>query len=86
MMFKEIKQLNPIGAMKTFTKPYFILCMGERLTIQKKLCDKRAIVINKKLEIYRACREKTAFHRFCIITDSPVSWLEGLGRTIFFKP
>ena len=35
MTFKVIKQLNPIGAMKTFTKPNCNLCMQERLTILK---------------------------------------------------
>ena len=33
MTFKVLKQLNPIGAMKTFTKPNCNLCMQERLTI-----------------------------------------------------
>ena len=28
--FKVVKQLNPIGAMKTFTKPNCNLCMEER--------------------------------------------------------
>ena len=31
--FKVVKQLNPIGAMKTFTKPNCNLCMEELLTI-----------------------------------------------------
>ena len=35
MTFKVIKQLNPIGAMKIFTKPNSNLCMQERLTILK---------------------------------------------------
>ena len=35
MTFKVLKQLNPIGAMKIFTKPDFNLCMQERLTILK---------------------------------------------------
>ena len=35
MTFRVIKQLNPIGAMKTFTKPNYNLCMQERLTILK---------------------------------------------------
>ena len=39
--FKVVKQLNPLGAMKTFTKPNCNLCMEERLTILKKLRDKR---------------------------------------------
>ena len=35
MKFKAINQLNPIGAMKTFTKPNCNLCMQECLTILK---------------------------------------------------
>ena len=35
MAFKVIKQLKPIGTMKTFTKPNFNLCMEERWTILK---------------------------------------------------
>ena len=35
MTFKVLKQLNLIGAMKTFTKPNCNLCMQERLTILK---------------------------------------------------
>ena len=33
MTFKVVKQLSPIGAMNTFAKPNFNLCMEERLTI-----------------------------------------------------
>ena len=33
MTFKVVKQLKPIGAIKTFTKPNCNLCMEERLTI-----------------------------------------------------
>ena len=40
MTFKVIKQLNQIGAMKTFTKPNCSLCMQERLTILKMIRDK----------------------------------------------
>ena len=54
MMFKVVKQLNPIGAMKTFTKPNCNLCMEERLTIFKNLREKRVTVINKNFEIYGA--------------------------------
>ena len=35
MAFNLVNQLNPIGAMKTFTKPNCNLCMDERLTILK---------------------------------------------------
>ena len=49
MTFKVLKQLNPIGAMKTFTTPNCNLCMQERLTILKKLGDKRITVMNKNL-------------------------------------
>ena len=37
MAFKVVKQLNPIGTMKTFTKPYCNICMEEHLRILKKL-------------------------------------------------
>ena len=72
MTFKVIKQLNPIGAMKNFMKPNCDLCMQERLTILKMLREKRVTLMNKKLEIYGACRHKTCFHRFCLSTDDPV--------------
>ena len=51
MTFKVIKQLNPIGAMKTFTKPNYNLCMQEHLTILEMLSDKYFTVMKKKLEI-----------------------------------
>ena len=72
MTFKVLKQLNPIGAMKTFTKPNCNLCMQELLTILKKLHDKRVTVMNNNLEIYRSFRHKTIFHKFCLSTDDPV--------------
>ena len=72
MTFKLVKQLNPIGAMKTFTKPDCNLCIQERLTILKKLCDKRVTFMNKNLEIYGVCRHKTTFHRFFLSTDDTV--------------
>ena len=64
MTFKVVKQLNPIGAMKTFTKPNCSLCMEERLSILKKLRDKRVTIMNKNSEIYGACRHKNCFHGF----------------------
>ena len=64
MTFKVVKQLNPIGTMKTFTKPNFNICMEKRLTIPKNLRDKRIMVMNKKSEIYGACRNKTTLHQF----------------------
>ena len=72
MTFKVVKQINPIGAMQTFTKPNYNLCMEERLMILKKLCDKHVMVMNKNSEIYGAFRHKTTFHQFCLITDDPV--------------
>ena len=72
MTFRLINQLNPIGAMKTFTKPNCNLCMQERLTILKKRRDKRVTVMNKNSEIYGACRHKTTFHKFFLSTDHPV--------------
>ena len=46
MTFKVVNQINPIGAMKTFTKPNCNLCMQERLTILKNLRDKRVTVMS----------------------------------------
>ena len=62
--FKVIKQLNPIGEMKIFTKPNCNLCMEEFLTILKNLRDKHATVINKEYEIYGACQHKTTLNFF----------------------
>ena len=61
MTFKVVKQLNPIGAIKKFTKPNCNLCMEERFTILKNICDKRVIIMNKNSEIYGAYRHKTTF-------------------------
>ena len=72
MKFKLVKQLKPIGAMKTFTKPNCNLCMEERLTILKNLRDKRVTFMSKNSDIYGACRQKTTFRRFCLSTDDPV--------------
>ena len=72
MTFKVIKQINPIGVMKFFTKPNCNLFMQERLKILKKLCDKCVTVMNKNSEIYGACRHKTTFHRFCLSTGNSV--------------
>ena len=52
MVLEVVKQINPIGAMKTFTETYRKLCMEELLTILEKLCDKRVTVMNKNLDIY----------------------------------
>ena len=46
--------------------------MEERLTILKKLHDKRVTIMSKNLEIYGACRHKTTFRRFFLSTDDPV--------------
>ena len=72
MTFNVLKQLNPIGTMKTFTKPDCNLCMQERLTTLKMIRDKRVTVMNKKSEIYGACRHQTCFHQFFLSTDDPI--------------
>ena len=48
MAFKVVNQINPVGAMKNFTKPNCNLCMEERLTILNNICDKYVTVMNKK--------------------------------------
>ena len=72
MTFELENQLNPIGAMKRFTKPNYNLCMEARLTILKKRRDKRVTVMNKNSEIYGACRHKNDFRQFFLSTDDPV--------------
>ena len=57
--------------MKTFTKPNCNLCMEERLTILKKLGDKRVTVMKKNSEIYGACLNKTNFHKFFLSPMTP---------------
>ena len=71
MTFKVVKHLNPIGAMKTYTKTNCNLCMQERLTIMRKIRDKCVTVMNNNLDIYRDCRHKTTFQRFFLRTDDP---------------
>ena len=71
MTLKVVKQLNPIGLMKTFTKPNCNICIQECLTILEKLRDKRVTIMNNNSEIYGACQHKTTFHRFCLSTDDP---------------
>ena len=39
MTFKVVKQINLIGALKTFTKPNCILFIEERLTFLKNICE-----------------------------------------------
>ena len=72
MTLKLVNQINPIGEMKTFTKPNCNICMQESLTVLKKLRDKRVTVMNKNLEIYGACRHKKTFRQFYLSTDDPV--------------
>ena len=72
MKFKVVKQINPIGEMKIFTKPNFNLCVEESLTILKKLCDKRVTIKNNNSEMYGACWHKMTFRQFCLITDDTI--------------
>ena len=71
MTFKVLKMINLIGSIKKLTKPNFKLCIEERLTILKKLRDKHVTIVNKNLEMYEACRDKTTFYRFFLSTDEP---------------
>ena len=72
MMFKVVKQLHPIGAMNSFREPNFNLYMEERLTILKKLHEKRVTIMKKNSDIYGACQHKTTFHRLFLSTDDSV--------------
>ena len=73
MTLKLVKHINPIGPMKSFTKPNFNICMEENLTILKNLCDKHVTLIKKSSDIYGAFRHKTTFHPFFLGTDNPIN-------------
>ena len=47
MAFKAVRQINPIGGMKKATKPNCNICMEERLTILKNICDKHVTFTKK---------------------------------------
>ena len=64
MKFKVVNHLDPIGGMKTFTKPNCNLYTEESLLILKKICEKRITIMNKNSEIYGACRHKFVFIGF----------------------
>ena len=72
MTFKVVKQLHPIGAMKTFTKPNCNLCIEEPLTILKNLREKCVTIMNNHSEIDGDFRYKTTFRQFFLSTDDPV--------------
>ena len=72
MKFKAVNQLNPIGAMKSFSKPNYNICIQEHLTVLKKLCNKRVTLMKNNQYIYRAFWHKKAFHVFFLNTDDPV--------------
>ena len=77
MTFQVVKQINLIGAMKTVTKPNCNLCIEERLTILKNICEKCVTIMNKNSEIYGAFRHKTTFYQFFLSTDDPVFLFNG---------
>ena len=66
MAFKVVKHINPLGSMKSFTKNNCNLCIEECLTILKKLCDKRATLMNNNLDIDGAYWHKTTFYWFLL--------------------
>ena len=70
--FKVVKQINPIGEIKTFTKPNYNICMEERLTTLKKLRDKSVTIMNYNSDIYWACHHQTTFHHFFLSTDDTI--------------
>ena len=72
MTFKVVKHINPVGTMKTFTKPNVNLRMEERLLIPRNLRDKYFTVMNKNLDIYGDCWHKTTFRLFFLSTDDPL--------------
>ena len=59
MTFKELNHPNNISLMKIFTETNFSLSMKENLRTLKTPYGISFTVMNKKLEIYRACCNKT---------------------------
>ena len=74
MVLKIVKDLNPIGAMDLFTKPECYLCMDKHLMIIKYLHNRKFTLINKYLQIYGACWNKTTFRRFLVSLISISNW------------
>jgi hypothetical protein len=64
MKVKIVWQGNAISCMKLFGKLNCSLCMQERIKILRTIRQEEWKIINKKNEIYGACRHKTRFHRF----------------------
>ena len=64
MALKVVNKINPIDAINIFTKHNCNLCAEERLTILKNISEKCVTVMNKNLEIYRACQHKMTFINF----------------------
>ena len=73
MVLKVVNKINPIAAMKSFTKPNCNVCMEERLTIIKNLRDKRVTLMNINLKMYGDFRHNTTFHIFFLSTDDIVN-------------
>ena len=64
MEFNVVNNFNHIVTMETSTKPNFSLCIDKRLTVLKNIRGKCVIIMNKNLDIYKACRNNKNFHRF----------------------
>ena len=77
MTFKVSKQIKPTVSIKTLTKPNCSICTEEILTILKKLCDKRVMLMNKDLEVHGVLLNKTNFHWFFLRTDDPIIGWKG---------
>ena len=71
-MLKVVKYMNLIREIISFKKPNCNLYMEEYLTILKNLHDKNITIMNKHLEIYRGCQNRTTFRQFLLRTDEPV--------------
>ena len=72
MIFKVVNQINPIGAIKSFTKPNCNLCMEECLTILKSYVTKASRLLTI-IRIYTGPTvRKLISNRFCLSTDDTV--------------
>ena len=71
--FKVVKQINPIGSIKTYTKNNCNIYMDERLATLKGLRDKRITLMKNNSDIYRTFWHKKNLHWVFLNTDDPLS-------------
>ena len=62
--YSILYQGNPLSVVQTFGTPNCRLCSKERIEILKRSRHKPQSLINKRQELYEACKHKPQFHRY----------------------